>query len=528
METHYADVWVIGSGAAGLSAAIAAAQAGVQVAVVGKSAPGQGTSTTLAGGAFAGPWHGLSAEAYRQQTLEAGRGLNDTALLDVVCAEAAERFEELREWGLAADSRVGAFVAHAVASGGGLGLPMGGRAIVRTQAARARKLGVHFHDGWTVRRVVTDEAGVQLLAYSGRSGRWTRLCGGAAVLAAGGAGALYRHHDNPQRMTGDACALAFEAGAVLQDMEFVQFYPIALAEPGLPEYPVEPAVADLGPIINAHGEDLLDKYAITARPAAQHARDALAVALYRETASTGGAAFLDLRGASREAWRASPVLAPKYAFFEQRCGAWERPLRIAPVAHFFVGGARIDTAGATGVPGLYAAGEAAAGLHGANRMGGNALTECLVFGRRAGLAAAAWSAHREQGRTTSPAVPGAPADGRPTASAGVLRSRLRDAMWSHGGILRDRQGLAEGREHVAAIAHEAAKMGAVTDARERERLLELQMACLTAALVLEAAERRAESRGAHARADYPSADAQWLGHLRVSQDGGWEFAAERP
>ncbi len=396
MQTQHADVWIIGSGAAGLTAAIAARQAGAEVGVVGKSTPGRGTSTTMAVGVFAGPWEGMSASAYKELSLANGRGLSQPELLDVMASDAADRFQDLMDWGMNSKSEEGHFLAQPEDPTADRA-PMWGREIVRTQVAKAEELGVRFVDKCLVRRIDSGPDGVCLSIFSAEHG-WAELRGGAVVLAAGGAGGLYLHHDNPQRMTGDAYALALEAGATLQDMEFVQFYPLAINEPKLPTFLLEADVADLGRIINDAGEDVLEKYGITQRPVAHHARDTMSQAVFHEIAVEGNEVLLDLTVADRGKWRANPVLATKEAYFARRFKAFERPLRISPVAHFAVGGAAIDTQGATDQPGLYAAGEAAGGLHGANRMGGNALTECVVFGHRAGLAAAAWAAGRDQGR----------------------------------------------------------------------------------------------------------------------------------
>ena len=530
MQTLQADVWIIGSGAAGLMAAIAARQAGATVGVVGKSTPGRGTSTSMAVGVFAGPWEGLSAEAYKELSLEAGRGLNQIDLLEVICAEAPERFRDLMAWGMKAKSGKGHFMAQPE-DANSASAPMWGREIVRALAAKAEALEVRFVNGLVVRRIASGPDGVCLSAFGAAQG-WLELRGGAAVLAAGGAGGLYLHHDNPQRMTGDAYALAFEAGAPLQDMEFVQFYPISIAEPKLPPFIVEPAVADLGRIVNGLGEDVLEKYGITQRPVAQHARDTLSQALFNEISVEGNEVLLDLTDVNREDWRANPVLATKEAYFERRFKAFERPLRIAPVAHFAVGGAAIDSHGATGQAGLYAAGEAAGGLHGANRMGGNALTECVVFGQRAGRAAATWAEGRDQGAGVAAAeAPPAPA-GEPRADAEALKQELRQVMWRYGGIRRDAEGLEKGLAQAHEIAAEAAKIRGVNDPALLEKFLELQLAGRTAELILEAAARRRESRGAHARSDFPETDdADWRGHLRVVRENAeahWSFRDIEP
>lgn len=524
METRYADVWIVGSGAAGLMAAIAARGAGARVAVIGKQAPGRGTSTERAGGAFAGAWGGLSREEQVERTLTSGRGINRLDLVRVLAAEAPDRFRELIDWGLPHRTTRGAL--KVLQPDGELGeTPMWSGEVVRVLAAKAGELGVTFIDHTVVAEIRAGEEGVRLAAQvveEGRGAAQMELLGGAVVLAAGGAGGLYLHHDNPPRMTGNAHALALHAGAQLQDMEFIQFYPMTLAEAGKARLLIEPDESDQGLIHNGQGEDILDKYGITERPAARHARDSLSQAMFQEMEIDGNEIFIDLSGLTRTAWLEHNLSATRFDFLDRRYDAFSRPLRVAPVAHFSVGGVVINENGATSLAGLYAAGEAAGGLHGANRMGGNSLAETVVFGHRAGRAAAAFAQGRDQGRDQAPALAasGPPATpGAPPISAAELMEDLRRVMWRHAGIRRDAAGLASGLEQVREI-----QAAAVNDGDGR---VELRLAAQTAELIIEAASRREESRGVHFRVDFPAADdANWLGNLKVTRRAGrldWRF-----
>ena len=527
METLKADGWVIGSGAAGLMAAIKAKQAGADVAVVGKSGPGKGTATTFAVGGFAGPWDGQSEDEYKERVLTAGRGLNENELVDIAASEAGERFQDLIDWGLNSKSAPGVFMALPKGDPGDR-IPVWGREIVHTMVAKAEEVGVRFVNNLVVRSIASGEDGVCISAYGARQRQWMELRGGAVILAAGGAGALFQHHDNPKRMGGDSHTLAYEAGCVMQDMEFVQFYPVAIAEPGKAVFVIEPEGADLGHLSNAAGEDILDKYDITVRPAATHARDALSQALFQEVENHDGAVYIDLTKVTKEEWCANPISATKWAYLDSKYNAWKQKLRVAPVAHFSGGGARTDAHGATNIPGLYAAGEAAGGMHGANRMGGNALTECLVFGQRAGLAATEFAKGKDQGAKAA-APKALPEGGEPQEDADALRTELGRVMWQYGGIRRDAAGLATGLEKVRAIAAQAARTRGVNEPRKLEKYLETQLAAGAAELIIQAATRREESRGAHARADFPAADDEnWRGHLKVVRqaDGpNWWFDA---
>ncbi len=191
-------------------------------------------------------------------------------------------------------------------------------------------------------------------------------------------------------------------------------------------------------------------------------------------------------------------------------------------------GARTDAHGATNIYGLYAAGEATGGMHGANRMGGNALTECLVFGQRAGLAATEFAKDKDKGSKAAAPAP-LPSAGAPQEDADDLRAELCQIMWQYGGIRRDAAGLATGLEKVRAIAAQAARIRGVNEPRKLEKFLETQLAAGAAELIIQAASRREESRGTHARADFPAADdKKWRGHLKVVRqaDGpNWWFDA---
>jgi fumarate reductase (CoM/CoB) subunit A len=528
METLQADVWVIGSGAAGLMAAITARLEGADVAVVGKSGPGKGTSTTFAVGAFAGPWGGLSDEEYKDRVMTAGRGLNDTEMVDIAAAEAPARFQDLIDWGLTTKSAKGVFMALPKDDPGER-IPVWGREIVHCLVDKAKDVGVRFVDNLVVRSIAAGNSGVCLSAYGARRKQWLELRGGAVILAAGGAGALFQNHDNPKRMGGDSHTLAYEAGCVMQDMEFVQFYPVAISEPGKPIFLIEPDGADLGFLTNADGEDILDKYNITVRPAATHARDALSQALFQEIEQHDGKVYIDLTHVTKEVWSKNPISATKWAYLDAKFNAWNQLLRVAPVAHFSGGGARTDAVGATNVPGLYAAGEAAGGMHGANRMGGNALTECLVFGHRSGRAATAFAKNLQQGAKATATPP--PAEtGEPQADPDTLRGELSQIMWQYGGIRRDADGLAIGLKKIRAIAAEATRTRGINEPRRLEKFLELQLAAEAATLILQAASRRKESRGTHARTDFPASDDNaWHGHLRVKRqadEAEWWFDAQ--
>ncbi len=526
MEQTMADVLVVGSGAAGLRAAVAAAEAGCSVWVVSKNSPGKGTATIVSGGAFAGSPAGAPVDGHREATLKSGRGINRKDLVEAFVAEAPIRLREMVDWGMRAESHQGYLMAAGRPS-------VWGEEIIRCLVARCRSLGVEFRPGLHVVDLSLRGGAAGLRAVSRDTGAWRQLHGRAVVLATGGAGALFLRHDNPQGILGEGYLLALEAGATLQDMEFCQFYPLCLAEPGLPHHLLPPRLADQGRLTNDLGEDIYEKYGITERPAGLRARDRLSQALFRETTRDGRRVRLDLTGLSDEEWCCDPFSASTLDTIGRRCGARSRPLRVAPMAHFVMGGVCADADGATSVPGLFAAGEVVGGLHGANRMGGNALSETLVFGRRAGESAARWA--REGGSAPSRIASVADAPAGLLGSTPIGRKQVEDllaqvrrGMWLDGGIIRNETGLARLGSELEALRIMAADWSAAEpDPRSLVRLLGLKSAIGTAELVVEAAQRRTESRGAHFREDFPEQDdRRWMGHLQVARSaaGGLEWS----
>lgn len=526
------DVLVVGSGAAGLRAAIAAREKGAGVCVISKGNPGKMTSTILSGGAFAGAEAGSLQNVHLKRTLQAGRGINQRELVEALTEEGPARLQELREWGLQAEVQHGYLFSKGHP-------PIWGEEIVRCLVGKAKAVGVDLVGGVEVARLELQEGRVGAAAHSAVLGDWITFTSKALVLATGGAGALYLRHDNPRRMLGEGYSLALETGARLQDMEFVQFYPLGLAEPGAPPFLVTPRLADSGRLVNGRGEEILEKHGIHERPAALRARDQLSQAIFKEIYRDGDAVFLDLRGLADKQWRVDPLSASTKKILRERYGAMQRPVRVAPMAHHTIGGVCIDPQGATAAPGLFAAGEVAGGIHGANRMGGNALTDTQVFGKRAGEAAAAWAkdmadhggrAILEKLDASASLYTSGKTESHPRKTPSELKRSLQETLWRDGGILRNRQGLTRALNTVQGIRAEARGLHLGDKGRAVQQILELQFACRTAAIILQAALRREESRGAHCREDFPDQnDEQWRGHLSVHvAPNGREIWSYRP
>lgn len=524
MEHIYFDVIIIGSGAAGLRAAISVREAGLSVGVVSKGSPGKSTCTGLSGGVMAGSASSDTHDTHRRRTITAGRGLNELELVEILVKDAPLRLNELVLWGINADMLKGYLYAKGRP-------PELGEEIVRCLLKKNMALGTHFLSNILVSDMMVCNNAAGVSAYEKSSGKWVVITAKAVIIATGGASALYLRTDNPKRITGDGYRLALEAGATLQDMEFVQFYPFCLSEPGVTSIVIPPRIADRGQLINDDEEDILEKYEIAERPAGERARDRLSQALFREIYRNHKNVWLDLRNLSEEDWRVDPFSASFRRLLSERYGAGSRPLRIAPAAHHTMGGLKIDIVGATSVPGLFAAGEAAGGLHGANRMGGNALSETLVFGARAGSAAAAWASRSGSG-DRQPIVKALAESARKWSSGtrfgAELKEHLRRIMWKDGGIIREKKGLSGALGVIKEIQKEASASSSGLNGKELLDLIELRSSASVATIVLEAALRRCESRGAHFREDFPDQnDSQWQGHLQVRLTPGgeniWQF-----
>lgn len=522
MDHFSCDVLVIGSGGAGLRAAIACREKDLNVCVISKASAGKGTSTIVSGGVFAGTAADRSTRDHLARTLQAGRGLNQQDLVEVLVEEAPRRINELIQWGIKAELRNGYLYSRGSP-------PMWGREITQCLLAKCRALGIKFADSLVVADLIMVEGRADVVAYHVDLEKWIAIGAGALVLATGGAGALFQRHDNPRRMLGDGYVLALNAGAVLQHMEFVQFYPLGLAEPGLPSFLIPPRLADLGGLFNGRGEEIYEKYNITERPAGERARDRLSQALFTENQRHHEEVWLDLSGVSDTDWQKDPFSGSTRKILGDRYGAAAKPVRIAPMAHHVMGGIQIDKRGFTSVPGLFAAGEVTGGVHGANRMGGNALSETMVFGKRAGDSAAHWAAGSSQSdRQIDPdIIKRFLEQSSKTGNAidsGKLTGQLQEIMWTDGGILRNQKGLAQILETVKGIQHQAQEATLEGPPDEIQRVLELRFAAAAAELILEAAQKREESRGAHFREDFPDQDDEnWKGALQVQRNSKGEL-----
>ena len=470
---------VVGAGGAGLVAALAAAEAGARVTVICDAPLGQHCNTAVSGGGFMMSTGCFSVSDHVSRTLQAGRLLNDEALVGVLCNEA----NGARTW---IETKLDARF-NPKDNAQGYWFTGGGAGFFERLRRCVAAAGVRVVEGTTVVELLVSEGRCGGAVGLKTTGEAVAFQAQATVLASGGYAGLYERHDNPGVPVGEGVVLALRAGVRVRDLEFVQFYPIGLAEPSLPTFMAFRPFPPQARVLNAAGTSLSEKYLDTddLNEAIGSHRDRLAQAIERESRS--GPVWLDLTGVDWNEvgrWFSLQFLS-RYDF------PWStRPARIAPIAHHTMGGVVTDTDGRTDVPGLLASGEVAGGVHGANRLGSNSLSACLVFGRRAGRRAV------RAGRGVGALIPP-----RSSPSAWDLDvpseafKTVQRICWEYLSLKRSAVGIEQ--------AQAALNRGADTTS------FKLGCARLLATSVAAFAKRREESRGAHCREDFPEENPAW-------------------
>ena len=536
-ETVETDVLVLGAGGAGLRGAIAAAEGGARVLIVCKSLLGK-AHTVMAEGGVAAAMHNVayqdSWEVHFADTMKGGKLINDWRMAELHAKESPERVLELERWGAVFDrtwqGRIHQrpFGAHTYPRLAHIG-DRTGLELIRTLQDRAvHTPGVEVHMEATVFSLVkSDGRVVGALAYRRADGSLLLYRFGALVLATGGTGRMYRVTSNSWESTGDGTALAYEAGAQLRDMEMVQFHPTGMVWPaGVRGILVTEGVRGEGGVLrNKDGERFMERY--DKERMELSSRDIVARAINSEvSAGRGtphGGAYLDITHRKPEYIKSK--LPSMYEQFLKlaKVDITKQPMEVAPTIHYAMGGLRVvPETGATTVAGLYAAGEVASGLHGANRLGGNSLSDLLVFGKRAGDAAAEDALKSpkasgmevdpteiEQAVTTLMAPLERPAGENPY----TLMAEIQDVMSVHAPIVRDSNGLAAGLEKIEGLRGRVQSCGTggskiLAFNPGWHTAYDLRSLLVNAEALLRSALERKESRGAHARSDYPKTDDQ--------------------
>ncbi|HEX8775689.1 MAG TPA: L-aspartate oxidase [Pyrinomonadaceae bacterium] len=517
--TLVTDFIVVGSGIAGLRAAIELAHAGARVTVLTKDRTDESNTEYAQGGIAVALSEDDEVALHEEDTMRAGAGLCDEEAVALMVEDGPALIQELIEWGTEFDREGGrlTFTREAAHSRRRILHAHGdstGKEIVRALIARARiEREISFVAHAATESLLTVDGrccGVRYLDPLVRSPRelWAR----AVVLASGGAGQVFLHTTNPPVATGDGMAMAYAAGAELSDMEFVQFHPTALNIEGAPRFLLSEAMRGEGGVLrNELGKRFMSRYHERAELAP---RDIVSRAIIAEMDRTATkTVYLDMTALETRFLRAR---FPKIYDTCLRYGLDIATdlLPVSPAAHYCMGGVRTDLDGHASLPGLYAAGEVACtGVHGANRLASNSLLEGLVFGARAGRAAA----RDHAGEVVSPqrsaeaiVEPGG-AGFRPRHAEGIalaVRKRVRRLMWERVGLLRRREGLSRALLEFEQIGR------APLSLTSRNFLT-------VATLVARSALWREESRGAHFRLDYPQTDDQhWRRHsiIRAGAD----------
>lgn len=492
------DFLVVGSGVAGLRAAIELGQAG-RVLVMAKSALNESATEYAQGGIAAALSDEDELSLHEQDTIAAGDGLCNPEAVRILVEEGPPYILELIEWGTQFDragtklafTREGAHSRSRILHAHG---DSTGREIGRALLAKARTLpNIHFEAGAFTTRLLTRDGAVVGLEYLDEKNVPHSLSARAVLLATGGLGQVYRETTNPSVATGDGMAIAYEAGAVLSDLEFVQFHPTALAVKNAPRFLLSEALRGEGGLLrNVNLERFMKRYNDAGELAP---RDIVARAIVAEMHKTGAShVYLDMTAKDPAHVRA------RFPRIHATCQQYGVDIAtdlipVSPAAHYAMGGVQTDLFGRTSLAGLYAAGEAAAtGVHGANRLASNSLLEGLVFGARAGKA----MRDAAPGKAAAPAANSAA--GNASADDHALLQKVRNLIWKDVGIIRD-------AAHLKRVLQELDGMNLHRPAATAPRAAhELHNVWLLGRLMARCALAREESRGSHYRADFPYRD----------------------
>jgi succinate dehydrogenase / fumarate reductase flavoprotein subunit len=578
--SHDYDVVIVGAGGAGLRAAISANEAGARTAILTKSLLGKAHTVMAEGGiaaAMGNYWPEDNWRVHYRDTMRGGKMLNHWRMAQLHAQEAPDRVWELEEWGALFDRTPEGLISqrdfggHRYARLAHVG-DRTGLELIRTLQQRAVALGIDVFMECTVSRLLKDGNRIAgAVAYWRDNGEFLVFRAPAVVLATGGIGKSYKVTSNSWEYTGDGHALALWAGGSLVDMEFVQFHPTGMVWPASVKgmLVTESVRGDGGVLKNSEGRRFMFDYipdffrADTAdteeeadgwytdktnrRPPELLPRDEVARAINTEIkAGRGtphGGVLLDI-ASRRDAAYIRERVPSMYHQFQQLAGVdiTTTAMEIAPTCHYVMGGVEVDpeSAAAVGVAGLFAAGEVAGGMHGSNRLGGNSLSDLLVFGRRAGDAAATYADTVPSRPQIEPSevkrvivgelAPLERKDGPGTENPYTLQTDLQDTMQDLVGIIRTQSELERALEEIAVLKGRMENVAAEGDRRYNpgwHLAVDLRMMLLVSECIATAALARRESRGGHLRDDYPEAEPGWGGVNIILRHDDGELTVDR-
>ncbi|WP_209306338.1 fumarate reductase/succinate dehydrogenase flavoprotein subunit [Blastococcus sp. CT_GayMR19] len=558
LERHTYDVVVVGAGGAGLRAAIEAHESGARTAVVCKSLLGK-AHTVMAEGGIAAAMANLYPEdnwrVHFRDTMRGGKMLNHWRMAQLHAQEAPDRVRELEDWGALFDRTPDGLISqrdfggHRYARLAHVG-DRTGLELIRTLQQRTVALGIDVYMECTVTRLLTDEGGITgAFGYWRESGRFVAWQAPSVVLATGGIGKSYKVTSNSWEYTGDGHSLALQAGASLVNMEFVQFHPTGMVWPpsvrGI--LVTESVRGDGGILKNSAGNRFMFDYIPdffrketaeteaeadrwyddkknNRRPPELLPRDEVARAINSEVkAGRGtphGGVFLDI-ASRRSAEYIRKRLPSMYHQFKElaEVDITAEPMEVGPTCHYVMGGVEVDPdTEAARVSGLFAAGEVAGGMHGSNRLGGNSLSDLLVFGRRAGAAAAEHARGRhglelpDEALADAARAALAPFDREGGENPYTVQHDLQQTMHDLVGIIRTAPEMEQALERIAALKERVANLS-VEGHRQYNPgwhlALDLPHMLVVSECIARAALERQESRGGHTRDDFPATDAEW-------------------
>jgi len=520
IERLKCDVLIIGGGGTGLAAAITAKGMGADVIVASKARVGYANNTYISAGMIASPGQGDmkdSPEVHLKDMMISGRFINDPLLSERLAQTAGDLVPFLEECGVTFIGQQGSVNAVQFP---GHSLPRN----VRTTARRGsgymlpllkhtRKRRIRFLDNSFIHRLFIQDKRIAAAMGFSPEGAVFEIRTKSVILATGGFAQIYKNNNNASGITGDGHALACELGVPCRDMEFIQFYPTWGT---FYEFTVAMAGARL---FNSRNEDILNKHGLT--DLSTLTRDQLSIAVFSEIEKgrdVGGGVVLDFTSVSDD------FKALLQSFIPKSLSEMGKGQIVKPTAHFCMGGVVVDESGMTAVEGLFAAGEICGGVHGANRLGGNALAEVFAMGRTAGKNASVYARRNEHARETASLF-----KEELNSLESIYREQgedirqlnlsLKKAVWDKAGIIRNRKSLEEALEVIEGVELELPN-ARINRIRDMIRYMELRNMITVSKMVCHSALLREESRGSHYRSDFPEEDNRnWLKNITVWKEG---------